>query len=307
MTSTLSNCSYAGDADCRDMIALLNRVRPPALLPDYPGVTDLRELLCLPSIQTNTRLWVDEAGGIKAFALVDAYNNLLFEVDPAVASSELHAQIVRWGMECVRNSAQTAGDNLTLDASCREEDDERMALLARHGYIRQPYQSLRLVRSLDDPIPEPVLPAGFQIRPLKGPAEVEAWVALHRSAFGTDAMTVEEKRAMMSGPDYDPHLDLVAVAPDGRLAAYCVCGLSREENARTGCQAGYTDPVATHPDFRKRGLARALLLTGLRLLKARGAQWAVMGTGSDNDPMQKTARAAGFSVQSVRLWFARPV
>lgn len=307
MTPRLSERPYAGDSDRRDMIALLMRVRPPAWLPDYPGVADLRELLCLPSAQANTRLWVDETGRIRAFALVDAYNNLLFEIDPAVDSHELQAQIVYWGLQCVRNIAPDGGDNLTLDAACREDDVERADMLARYGFIRQPHQSLHLARALDETIPEPILPAGFHIRPLNGPAEVEAWVALHRLAFGTQNMTVEEKSAMMSQPDYDPLLDLVAVAPNGRLVAYCVGGISREENARTGRNEGHTDPIATHPDFRKRGLAKALLLTGLQLLKARGGQWAVLGTGSDNEPMQKAAQAAGFSRQCVRLWFARPV
>ena len=40
---------------------------------------------------------------------------------------------------------------------------------------------------------------------------------LHRAAFGTEYMTIENRRAMMSGPEYDPEGDLVVVAPDGRL------------------------------------------------------------------------------------------
>jgi hypothetical protein len=45
----------------------------------------------------------------------------------------------------------------------------------------------------------------------------------HRAAFGTEYLTVEERLATMREPEYDPELDLLAVAPDGRLAAYCMC------------------------------------------------------------------------------------
>ena len=112
---------------------------------------------------------------------------------------------------------------------------------------------------------------------------------------------------MMRGPEYDPELDLLAVTPVGRFVAYCVCSISQQENIRTGRNEGYTDPIATHPEFQRQGLARALLLTGLRLLKERGMDTAVLGTSSENIPMQQAATAVGFRLQSTRLWFAKPV
>jgi GNAT superfamily N-acetyltransferase len=68
---------------------------------------------------------------------------------------------------------------------------------------------------------------------------------------------------------------------------------------------GYTDPVATHPAFQRRGLARALLLTGLCLLKQRGVNTVVLGTSSENVAMQQVANSVGFRVQSTMLWFEK--
>ena len=180
-----------------------------------------------------------------------------------------------------------------------------MAWLTRHGFQPQALRTLRFVRSLSEPIPDPQLPAGFFIRSVTGPDEVEALVALHRAAFGTDNMTIEERRAMMSGPDYVPELDLVAVASDGRLAGFCVCGIPVEENAVTGRSEGYTDPIGVHPDFQKKGLARALMLTGLQLLRERGLAYAALGTSSENTAMQAAARSAGFQLESSKVWFAK--
>jgi mycothiol synthase len=299
----LTNRSYSSPADLQSMLDLLVAIRPAERIAGYPSAVDLRELLALPAVQDNTRLWFDAGDRLVGFALVDHYNNLCFEYeDPGI-----EAEVIDWGVQCIRRAMQATGEELTLDASCSADNIERLALLERHSFIRESKCSLHLVRSLHEPIPAPQIPAGFSIRHVAGEHEVEALVALHRAAFGTETMTVEERLAMMRVPDYDAELDLVAVAPDGRLAAYCMCLISQEENAQTGQNEGYTDPVAAHPDFQRRGLAKALLLTGLHELKQRGMDTACLGTSSENVAMQRTAEAVGFRVQSTVLWFSKPV
>ena len=298
---------YATDADLTRMIDLLREVRPPARASDYPGATDLREMLCQPERQANTRLWLDHQDQLIAFALVDDYHNLLFDYRSRANSGELEEAIVQWGAACRQRMPRAADEDVTLDAVCREEDAERAAWLTRHGFQPQALRTLHFIRYLSDPGPDPHVPPGFFIRSVTGDADVEALVALHRAAFGTDHMTVAERRAMMSGPGYDPKLDLVVVASDGRLAGFCVCGIPAEENAVTRRTEGYTDPVGVHPAFQRKGLARALLLTGLQLLRERGAASAVLGTSSENTAMQAAARSAGFQVESSKVWFSKPV
>ncbi len=117
-------------------------------------------------------------------------------------------------------------------------------------------------------------------------------------------MTIAERLTWMRSPDYDPTLDLVAVAADGSLAATCFCAIYKEANRLSGRNEGATDPVATHPAHQGRGLARALLCTGMAALAARGVERAVLGTSSDNLAMQAAARAAGYRVESERVWFS---
>jgi ribosomal protein S18 acetylase RimI-like enzyme len=141
-----------------------------------------------------------------------------------------------------------------------------------------------------------------------GEAEIEAYVALHRRAFGTDNMTIEYRRAIMSAPDYLPELDLVAVAPNSDLAAFCVCQVFPDDAPRAGGQKeGWTDPVGTHPEHQRRGLAKALILTGMRRLHARGMDTALLGASSQNLPMQRLAESLGFRVVSNTLWFSKKV
>lgn len=299
---------YSGEKDLQSMLDLLVAVRPADRITDYPSIVDLRELLALSNVQGNTRLWFSDDDEIVGFALVDQYNNLKFEIGQQVAGPSIESEMVAWGVECIRRAAmQENSETWTLDASCRDDDSEQIALLQRNGFVRQEVCSLHMIRSLDEPIPAPRVPKGFTIRHVTGEQEVQSLVSLHRAAFGSENMTVEERLAMMRALEYEADLDLVAVAPNGQLAAYCMCSISQEENRRSGRNEGYTDPVATHPDFQRRGLARALLLTGLHKLRHRGMDIAVLGTSSENVAMQRAAQTVGFRVQSTVLWFAKPV
>jgi ribosomal protein S18 acetylase RimI-like enzyme len=105
----------------------------------------------------------------------------------------------------------------------------------------------------------------------------------------------------MSTSGYDPSLDLIVVAPDGTIAANCICSV----NEKVG--RGNTDPVATHPRFQRIGLARALLLAGLRLLKERGMTFAHLGTSGNNIAMQKAAESVGFVTEYKTIWFSKEV
>ena len=102
-------------------------------------------------------------------------------------------------------------------------------------------------RNLSEPIPEFELPQGFQIRSVKGVEEAEAIANTHRAAFGTDYMTTENRLVIMNTSEYDPSLDLVVVASDETIAAYCTCSVNEQE------KEGWTDPVATHPNYQRKG------------------------------------------------------
>ncbi len=84
-----------------------------------------------------------------------------------------------------------------------------------------------------------------------------------------------------------------------------MCHFSPEENRLRQQKVGYTDPVATHPDFQRKGLALALLLAGFARLKQRGMQFAEVATWGENIGMIKTAEAAGYRVYSTTIFFSR--
>ena len=289
------------------MITLLIEERSPERVTDFPGIVDLHELLARPEVQQNTCLWETGQGRLAAFALVDPFFNLAWEQAARLAGSSVEDEIVDWGVACARRMQQEMGVDSGLDAACRIEDTARIDFFKRYGFLPLPDRTVRMIRPLNELIAKPELPAGFQIRSVRGESEVEALVELHRAAFDSENMTVAERLAMMHTPEYDPTLDLVAAAPDGRLAAFCMGSISAQENTLSGRKDGYTDPVGTRPDFQRLGLARALLLTGLRLLQQRGIETARLGTSGENEAMQRAAYSVGFHLEYTKAWFRKKV
>jgi GNAT superfamily N-acetyltransferase len=289
---------YEDAKDFQTILDLVARIRPTRHLNDYPTKTDIEENLASAATRANTRLWFDN-NQLIAWAYVDEFNNLRWELDRQYEEF-IGDEIVKWGESCIRNTLST-GEAGALDASCSEDYQERISFLRKHGFHQTQDITVIMARDLSQPIPKARLPQGFIIRSMTGKQEAKAVAAMHRAAFGTDYMTTENRLAIMNTSGYDLSLDLIAIASDGTIVANCICSVDAKE------KVGKTDPVATHPHFQHRGLARALLLTGLRLLKERGMMSAHLGTRGDNLAMQKTAEAVGFAIESKTIWFSKKV
>ena len=143
-------------------------------------------------------------------------------------------------------------------------------------------------RSAQTPVTERLLPAGFAIRPLAGETEIQAYVELHRAAFESRNMTAEWRARTLRHPAHVPDLDLVAVAPDGSLAAFCVCWL--------GNNSGQIEPLGIHPRWRRLGLGRAILSEGLRRLHLHGASQIYVETDNYRNAAFHLYESAGFQI-----------
>ena len=95
----------------------------------------------------------------------------------------------------------------------------------------------------------------------------------------------------MRHPAYIPDLDLVAVAPDGSLAAFCVCWLGKHREI-----SGQIEPLGVHPRWRRLGLGRAILSEGLRRLHLHGATQVYVETDNYRNAAFGLYESAGFQV-----------
>jgi mycothiol synthase len=292
---------------------MMIEMRPPAgagdrqrvydLVQAFPAenfhVVDLPYRLCSPSAQEpeNTRLWEDEQGRLLGYAIAHKpFWTLDYFAHPAARAAGLEERILAWGLERWQQMMPRQEGRLSLWLDAREDQAERVALLERLGFARDAWSMLHLHQSLARVLPPPAVPEGFSIRPLAGEAEVAAYVALHRAAFGSNNMTVDWRRQILESPQYVPALDLVAVDADGALAGFCICWLSQRANDHNGSVAGQVEPMGVRPDLQQRGLGRALLMEGLRRLQAHGATSAYVDCDGGNDPAFQLYEGAGFRI-----------
>ena len=245
-------------------------------------------------LTNDVRIWKKHDGTVCGFALVDlSVWGLFYLVSSSEAGGELEQEILSWA--CNRASHISRGKS--IDFRCRrvrEDNPKRILSLERQGFRRDTNrQGLRMVRRLDVPLDKPPIPQGFKIRYLSGRDEIEAYVALVNSAI-PGATSVETHQRWIETPEYIPELDLIAVADDGTFAAFCQSYYDPLELARSTRREGWTDPIGTAPAYRKKGLARAIVLEALWRLKSRGIEDAVLGVAGSNEVAKKLYESIGY-------------
>jgi ribosomal protein S18 acetylase RimI-like enzyme len=151
-------------------------------------------------------------------------------------------------------------------------------LLRARGYHEGPGSEVHRSRSLDGPIPEREVPAGFSIRSLGGHEELPArtwasWRGFHPDEPDDKYEGWEWYLNIQRMPLYRRDLDIMAVSDDGTIASITTVWYD------DATRSGYFEPVATPPEFGRRGLASAVILEGMRRLKDLGADLALVGTG----------------------------
>ncbi len=296
--TTLRERSFTPELDRDAAIALLLESQESPLRMTWPTVAILRRFLAEPELNRaqSTRIWTQTTGMPRALGLMWHGPYLVALVPPREDIATVR-QVLWWAGDRIREEALAHGEPLRLWAECRTDDAERIALFEAEGFQREESEILQMVRPLDAPLPDVRLPPGFTLRPLDGEHEIEEWVALHDAAFGVVSALVARRRAILNADGYVRELDLVVVAPDGRLAAFCEGSISWEENTATGRREGWSDPIGTHPAYQRRGLARAVTTEVLRRLRAAGMTEALLYVTSGNIAARALYQSLGYETR----------
>lgn len=278
---------FQSEADYTAMRGLLIAASADSVLRGYCTVGDLdwwRSIHADPDHVRHAPLWFVD-GELAGFIWPDGANADLL-VHPA--HRVLEATMLTWAEAHLAAAEDDAPSQVTTWAMT--QDSARVAWLEARGYERTGKHLIFHTADLRRALPAPELPPGFTLRAFAGETEIEARVAVHRSAFHPSRMTVEKHRRVMASPTYRQELDLMAVAPDGAPAAYCIVWHDAAN------RFGLFEPVGTHQDYRRLGLARAVLHHGLRLLQARGAETAHVYAAGGKEGGAALYPAAGFAV-----------
>jgi mycothiol synthase len=285
----------SGETDKQAMIALAH-----AFPTDNLHVADLPYRLSSWAVDypDNIGLWVNAEGQLLAWAVMQTpFWTIDYAYHPD-AGTNLHQRILAWADHRARQVLDTPSGRPCWFVMVFASQTDRIRDLEEAGFVSQAnvgedsWSKVLMQRSAHIPVADYALPAGFSVRPLAGENEVEAYVQLHRAVFESKNMTAEWRTRTLRRPEYLPDLDLVAVAPDGRLAALCVCWLDKESEK----PSGQIEPLGVHQDFRKSGLGRAILSEGLRRLYLCGADRVYVETDKYRNAALGLYEAVGFRV-----------
>lgn len=245
----------------------------------------------------NVGLWASGEDQLLAWAVLQTPFWTVDYVCHPDAGEELHRQVLAWADARAQAVLDTPTGrpiwfvHVFADQAGRIRDLEEAGFASQADVGEDSWSKVLLCRPAEIPVPEYSLPAGFEIRQLAGEAEVEAYVQLHRAVFESKNMTVAWRERTLRRPEYKADLDLVAVAPGGRLAAFCVCWL--DEGLAEGPD-GQIEPLGVHPDLRNLGLGQAILSEGLRRLSLRGVSMVYVETDRHRNTALGLYEALGF-------------
>lgn len=249
-------------------------------------------------------LYESPASELQALVLIFPGRDIRFDVQlaPELRGAELERELAVWA--CERTAAivrESGGNQSSIGCDVTDCDTIRRDLLLSLGYTPAdaPYL-IQTTRSLDEPIPDLALPEGFGIRSVAGEHEAELCAAVHDSAF-RPKWAGGHYLAVMRTPGFEVERELVVVAPDARFAAYLIYWLDPIS------RSGLFEPVGCHADFRRMGLTKALMYEGMRRMRARGMQTAIVLHEPDNPASTALYASAGFRPKYTITDYRQPI
>ena len=223
--------------------------------------------------------WLDEPGS------GDRISEASIVLAPSIASQATYAALLAHGERRLLGDAadriSRPGDRFR--AWIHDTDAIQASAYREAGYagVHRWYEMVRL--TLDD-LPDAPMPDGLQLRPVRPEHWRPIWEA-DIEAFSedwdpNDASETGFQR-FLGEPDQVPALWQVAWDGD-QIAGHVLVTINAEEDERFGRRRGVLDSVAVRRPWRRRGLARALIVRALGALRDHGQTSAALGVDVDN-------------------------
>lgn len=235
--------------------------------------------------------------------------DLIQNVDPAArglgAEDLLLDHALARASEHVRRGGPGAVIRILGFATGRDPDQRHR--LERRGF-RLSRRYAQLVRPSLLDIPDHPIPAPLEVRPIDPLDRLmhrrvfDADARAFADSYGQEAPSEAQWEAFIASPTFDPTLWRVAFDGDtiaGQILNYLA------DPAADGTRLGMTEAISVQPEYRRRGLARALLAESLRAVRDAGATSAGLGVDTENPNEALTLyESLGFRITSETFEYA---
>ncbi|HJW22284.1 MAG TPA: GNAT family N-acetyltransferase [Candidatus Limnocylindrales bacterium] len=225
------------------------------------------------------RNWVETTDGFNEYRINGA-------VDPAWRRRGVGTALVAENLRRMRELAvghDVPPERKVLGSWTGDSQPGAAAVLSAAGFAPIRWFFLMTRPTLDD-VPDLALPEGLEIRPVTE-ANVRAVWAADIESFrdhwgGFDGSEVMFQR-WMANPHTDLSLWLAAFDGD-EVAGGVLNAIDPDENEALGVSRGWLHSVFTRRPWRRRGLAAALIVRSLDLLRERGMTSGILGVDAEN-------------------------
>lgn len=218
-------------------------------------------------------------GQIAAVLNPDSPGEAFFQIHPVLGAEVSMAEMLEVAEQHLTRTKKDGHRELIVWINAWDEKSKQ--IFGERGYARSKFQAEHMRRrSYKMPVPPGLPPEGYIVRALGEVAELPArswlsWKAFHPDEPDQAYGGWEWYQNVQRIPLYRRDLDIVAVAPDGELSAFCTVWL--DDVTRTAV----FEPVGTHPDHQRRGLGKAVMAEGLRRAERLGATLASVSSSGD--------------------------
>lgn len=223
-------------------------------------------------------LWESD-GQIVAVLNPDSPGEAFFQIHPAFQKEVSIAEMLDVAEQKLAQTNDKGRTELIVWVNAADEAMKR--LFTERGYVRSRFKAEHMRRRfLSQPVDVPAPSNGYIVRALGDESEHPArswlsWKVFHPDEPDEKYQGYEWYKNVQRVSLYRRDIDIVAVAPDGELTAFCTVWF--DDITRIAV----FEPVGTHPNHQKRGLGKAVMSEGLRRAQRLGATLASVSSYSD--------------------------
>ncbi len=287
--------SFIGETDYARMLAIINAASKADQDENSTTLADIKHDYAhlINSNPETDMIFAEINGEAVAYSRVDwwqeddpndrIYTCFVFIV-PAWRDQGIEETMIRWCEGRLRTIAQEhpKDSKRFFQYSSLEAKKSLNKILDSLGYTLTRF-FIEMSRPLED-LPEAELPEGIEARPVTEKQTHQVWEAANeafRDHWGYSEPKEEDYISYKSSRYFQP--ELWQVAWDGDEVVSSVMNyIDQEHNEKYHRKRGWTENISTRREWRRRGIAKALIVRSMHMHKAKGMTEVALGVDTDN-------------------------
>lgn len=231
----------------------------------------------------SAKIWFNELNEVIGFAWPDDENIDVF-IHPNY--KPLITQVLTWTEK--QNSSIEHSKGKYLSCKSFVSDTCLNNVLIERGYNRTESYIVHFEYKTKPLVQLSNLTDKYKFKTVHQLSDIDEKIKTYKICFPNHEANKDKYISMMKTDSYNENLDLVVIAPDNSVASFANIWVDNDNNI------GIIEPVGTHPNYRNKGLCKAVIFEGIRLLEKLGIPKAFIKTSFKNIAAQSLYKSIGF-------------